>query len=1546
MGEVVQLTNQQLQDLIAGAVAGAIQQVRQQGGGDNVGAAAAGNLQPCTLGRDKTKRYQAFTDWMTQAEAKMAFLGIENGTKKVAYIRSNAGPELTLFWDKEVRARFTAITENIAEGRAAQAAHTYEELITLSKKELLALVNRDRAVIDLLRMSQGDMSAMEFVAATEDQARLCRADSEPIKETDLTRMALIGGMKDRNLAEKALAENYELKTTIETMKTRESSKANALAMRGLAAGTEGVKRVRSGHIGEESTDGEIDRLEQNLQVMKLRREGKYSSRRRGGEESKCKNCDLHHEAREECPAKGRICYKCEGKDHYARAPACPGDKGRRTKTTKKVEEIKNHSSTSSDSETSTTGVKRLQAVHWPGTKGSAKVRQLRRVNTKSTETKYESSKWVTVYLNGRKQTLFADTGSKFTIITPAMYHPKLGEVVAANCILRAWGSNKTLDVKGMVRTTITTKKGAARRSWIYIVGGHKPEPLLGDKDAAALGIVTFNPEGREPSQQELEQREEGSVKKMQERSMPEKLRKAGFRVDTDKGPVEVVKQPDKEAAMAIVRKHHTTVFLPGIGCIKTEPVKFSFDKDFKPVQPPRRGVPYHYQSRLSQHLDLMLKEGAIEAVDPREVVECTMNVVVTDKKSSGQIRMNIDATPINAGIKMTKYHVPTAAEVRHALENAKVFSELDMGYGFHQIPLHPDTAKKAVFQTHKGLFRMKRLFFGPRPSTGIFHHEVAKCFRGLDGVITIHDNILVYGETAIEHNTNLEACLDRAERMGVRLKLSKSTFCSPEVKWFGRVFSNTGYSADPDKIKLIVESGRPNSIEDIRSFLQACSYNAKFAFDHRQPQTYQEITAPLRELMEKEAKFVWTDRRESSYQALIAILSDKTALRPFRPDLPTHFISDACKQGLSASVYQEEQDGTLVPVDHVDRALSVTEQGWESQLEWESLGKSWGMQMLRPYLVGKEFTSWGDHQPLIPLYNNPSMPAGRRVTKHRQQVQDLAFKDKFLSGKNNPCDYNSRHPTDIAGLSTSDREKLGVDDSDEVTVMRVFVEDMPMALTVDMLKIAVEEDQDYQTLIDMVRAGHKPDTASPLHQYRRVWQELSVLDGLVMREDRIVIPQADLGEEVGNLRQWVVELAHDGHVGGPAAKRTLRKRLWFPGMDDMIDTRTKTCEPCQPATIVHTRDPLKPTTAPETPFVKVAADHWGPTPDGKHLLVVIDLLSRFPEVAVVKGTSAEANIQALDDIFSRHFSPKLFLTDNGPPFNTEPSHPLQVYFKKMGITHRPTIAAEDPEANGTVEAFMKHLKKVWHTSLAQHRDPILDLNRHLRSFRSTPHPTTGHIPAEILFGRKVRTIIPDLRPDPAQERADIIDARAKDKASKERMKEYKDRPANVRTHNILIGDKVLLRQKSTKSNPPHDPDPYTVTDVQGTQITAVRHGRSKTRDSQRFKKVATPQPPRFRNLPASLQDHRQELSDADIGPPRTTQPHAPSHGTLEPEPAQAATQTPQKDRQPPRPPKERWSFIQPTDWQDQPRQRPVTRALTRRRKARADKGTGRNRGEV
>jgi hypothetical protein len=60
--------------------------VAAQNAGAGAGAAAAGQLAPCVLGREKTKRYQIFQDWITQAEVKMQFFGITEDGRKIAYL--------------------------------------------------------------------------------------------------------------------------------------------------------------------------------------------------------------------------------------------------------------------------------------------------------------------------------------------------------------------------------------------------------------------------------------------------------------------------------------------------------------------------------------------------------------------------------------------------------------------------------------------------------------------------------------------------------------------------------------------------------------------------------------------------------------------------------------------------------------------------------------------------------------------------------------------------------------------------------------------------------------------------------------------------------------------------------------------------------------------------------------------------------------------------------------------------------------------------------------------------------------------------------------------------------------------------------------------------------------------------------------------------------------------------------------------------------------------------------------------------------------------
>lgn len=155
-----------------------------------------------------------------------------------------------------------------------------------------------------------------------------------------------------------------------------------------------------------------------------------------------------------------------------------------------------------------------------------------------------------------------------------------------------------------------------------------------------------------------------------------------------------------------------------------------------------------------------------------------------------------------------------------------------------------------------------------------------------------------------------------------------------------------------------------------------------------------------------------------------------------------------------------------------------------------------------------------------------------------------------------------------------------------------------------------------------------------------------------------------------------------------------------------------------------------------------------------------------------------------------------------------------------------------------------------------------------------------------------------------------------------------------------------------------------MTDVQGTQITATREGKVKTRDSQRFKKVETPQPPKFRTIPSSLRksdtaDNYE--SDADVGPARRQEARqagaahsAHEQRTLQPNlfpatPLPATPAGPPTTAPPPNPPapqhrlsrKERWTLQTPEDWQ---RKRPPTRALARDKKSRLEsiaRGKGR-----
>ena len=131
------------------------------------------------------------------------------------------------------------------------------------------------------------------------------------------------------------------------------------------------------------------------------------------------------------------------------------------------------------------------------------------------------------------------------------------------------------------------------------------------------------------------------------------------------------------------------------------------------------------------------------------------------------------------------------------------------------------------------------------------------------------------------------------------------------------------------------------------------------------------------------------------------------------------------------------------------------------------------------------------------------------------------------------------------------------------------------------------------------------------------------------------------------------------------------------------------CVPCQANSTANHPVPLKMTELPPKAWRTVHVDFCGPFPTGEYTLVVIDAYSRFPEVEIVRSTSAKSTIHKLERIFATHGLPNTLKSDNGPPFQ---SSEFKQFMKENGIKHQ-RITPLWPQANSEAENFMKPMEK-------------------------------------------------------------------------------------------------------------------------------------------------------------------------------------------------------------------------------------------------------------
>ena len=158
----------------------------------------------------------------------------------------------------------------------------------------------------------------------------------------------------------------------------------------------------------------------------------------------------------------------------------------------------------------------------------------------------------------------------------------------------------------------------------------------------------------------------------------------------------------------------------------------------------------------------------------------------------------------------------------------------------------------------------------------------------------------------------------------------------------------------------------------------------------------------------------------------------------------------------------------------------------------------------------------------------------------------------------------------------------------------------------------------------------------------------------------------------------------------------------------------------------------------------------------------------------------------MDTVFSRFRNPNILKSDNGPPFN---SHEFASYMKDNGIKHQ-RITPLWPEANGEVECFVRTVKKAINTAEVEGKDWKKEISIFLKHYRVTPHASNKVPPAKGMFGRNIKTCLPEWKHSIATRI--IQEITDNDQRAKGKMKSYADKRRHTKECDIKVGNKVLV----------------------------------------------------------------------------------------------------------------------------------------------------------
>ena len=118
--------------------------------------------------------------------------------------------------------------------------------------------------------------------------------------------------------------------------------------------------------------------------------------------------------------------------------------------------------------------------------------------------------------------------------------------------------------------------------------------------------------------------------------------------------------------------------------------------------------------------------------------------------------------------------------------------------------------------------------FGAKLSQDVFQLCIGAILEQCPGVIGILNDIVIFGTSNEDHDTNLINLMNVCQKEGLVLNSKKLELRREHVTFFGAEYSAAGMHPVPKKIQGIIEMTAPQDKQQLQSFLGMINYIGMF----------------------------------------------------------------------------------------------------------------------------------------------------------------------------------------------------------------------------------------------------------------------------------------------------------------------------------------------------------------------------------------------------------------------------------------------------------------------------------------------------------------------------------------------------------------------------------------------------------------------------------------------------------------------------------------------------------------------------------------------